>query len=501
MSQLATGWHAARRRPWPVGERNIWLATMALFAPALGGLVARWPMPTLIMFAALALFLGAAWSREFALGAILVSSLVMLGIEYWLRLPPQASLLTKGLIGLFVLTVVLDLGPRNPLRVPAPLIMLVAVLALSALFGAANRFLAFQALAAYIAGPVAYVAIVHARVTIRSLRRLALIVLAIVVGQAPIVIAQARFAASVDNIGGTFGHLGGTSLQAVVMAFAWTIAIALLIDRNRGWLLPVGLGIAAVLLISEAKAGFLFCALGTIVVGLTRAIANPRRALLMLSSYVAIGVAALAALFAGYIFVGSLLPGGETMAKYWLAFLANPSAMVDYLFSYGPGGEAGRLEGVRLVLSQGRTIADLLIGRGLGLLSSSALLGQTGLSSSQFSGTFDWTTSATRSLLETGLLGVLLYIAVIGSACRDVVRSWASRADELGVAVGAAAVGAAAVYVAAALYGRAWFTDATAVLFWCLMGMAVKWGRLRREESGRGDGFSTAAADRADLLE
>ncbi len=395
---------------------------------------------------------------------------------------------------------VLDLGPGNPLRVPVPLIMLMAVLAVSAAFGAGGRFVAFQSLAAYIAGPIAYVAIVHSSITMRSLKRLALIVLAIVVAQVPIVMVQARFAVNVDRIGGTFGNLGGTSLLAVVMAFAWTIAVALLFGRKRVWLLPVGLAIAAVLLISEAKAGFVFCALGTIAVGLTKAVAKPRRGAFVLLQYGAISAAALAALFVGYRYVGSLLPGGQTMASYWLAWLKDPSAITGYLFSYGRGGQAGRLEGVRLVLNQSRTIADLLIGRGLGLLSSSALLGQTGLSS-EFVGTFDWTTSATKSLLETGLLGILLYLVAVGFACGAVVRSWASRVDELGVAVGAAAVGSAAVYVAAALYANAWFTDAIAVLFWCLMGMAVKWGRLRLADPDRGHTFSTATAGRAGLLE
>jgi len=482
VSSSAKGGDAARALDWTASERHIWLATMLLLAPGLGCVAGRWPMPSLLVFAVLAFSVGTVWSREFALGAILVSSLLMLGIASWFGLPAQASLLTKALIGLFALTVVLDLGPDNPLRVPISVTMLVAVLAVSAAFGAGDRFRAFQSLGAYIAAPVAYVAIVNSRIAMRSLRRVALVVSAIVVAQVPIVIVQARFTANVDRIGGTFGYLGGTSLQAVVMALAWTIAVALLSGRKRVWLMPVGLAIAVVLLISEAKAGFVFAALGTIAVGLTRAVASPRHGALVLLKYGAISAAALAALFGGYLYVGSLLPGGQTMATFWLAWMKDPSAIMNYLFSYGPGGQAGRLEGIRLVLNQSRTIADLLIGRGLGLLSSSALLGQAGMSSSGFSGTFDWSTSATRSLLETGLLGVLLYLVAIGSACRAVVRSWASRADELGVAVGAAAVGSAAIYVAAALYANPWFTDATAVLFWCLLGMAVKWGRLRQAE-------------------
>ena len=128
---MAKGGDATGVPRWTAGERYIWLATMALIAPAVGGLVGRWPMPSLVVFAILVLSIGTASSRGFALGAILVSSLVMLSITSWFGLPVETSLLTKALIVLFALTVVLDLGPRNPLRVPMSMIMLAAVLATS----------------------------------------------------------------------------------------------------------------------------------------------------------------------------------------------------------------------------------------------------------------------------------------------------------------------------------------------------------------------------------
>jgi len=465
-------------RGWSARNSHVQLATV-LLALAMGYLVARWPMPSLAVFAVLALALATVLSREFALGAILVSSLLMLSVTSWLGLPVQAALLTKALVGLFALTVVLDLGPGNPLRVPWSLMMLSAVLVVSAVFGAGNRFLAFQALAAYLVAPVAYVAIVHSNITTGSLRRLALVVAAIMIVQLPIVMIQARFIANVDRIGGTFSAAGGTSIQAVVMGVVWTIAVALLFGRRRAWLLPVGLAIAAVLMISQAKAGFLFAALGTAAVGLAEAIAIPKRGAHVLPLYGALSAAAVAALFGAYLYFGRLLPGGQAASGYWTAWLSNPMAIRDYLFSYGSGGQAGRLEGVRLALSRSGAIANLLIGQGLGVLSTSALLGQNVTSSSAYGTSFDWATSATRWLLEVGVMGTLLYIVAIGAAVGAVVKSWARRADELGVAIAAAAVGSAAIYVAAALYAAPWNWDAIAVPFWCLLGMAVKWGRLR----------------------
>ena len=186
---------------WTAGGRRFWLA-MALVVPALGFLVGQWPVPTLVVFVVLGLTIGTVGSREFALGAILVSSLVMLSVNAWFRLPVQTALLTKALVGLFASTVLLDIGAKNPLRVPMPLIMLVVVLVVSALFGADSRFLAFQALASYVAGPLAYVAIVHSNITVRSLRRLAVMVLIVVMAQLPLVLLQARFTANVNLIGG-----------------------------------------------------------------------------------------------------------------------------------------------------------------------------------------------------------------------------------------------------------------------------------------------------------
>jgi hypothetical protein len=235
------------------------------------------------------------------------------------------------------------------------------------------------------------------------------------------------------------------------------------------------LAIAAVLLTSQTWSGFLFALLGTIGVGLTRLAANPKRGASALLQYGVVIVATIAILYIGYSAVGANLPGG-------LSGLT-PSAIRGYLFSYNVNGNAGRFEGIRLILSQPSTTADLLIGRGTGLLTRSALLGQSAVSSSaSIGGALDRATSATKSLYEIGVLGTLLYVVAVASAAGAVVRSWTSRRDELGIAVAGAAVGSAAIYIASAIYMTAWTTDAVAVLFWCLMGMAVKWGRLRSAE-------------------
>lgn len=465
---------------WTVDDPRIARITV-LLALTLGFLVARWPMPVLALFVVAALAIGVASSREFALGAILVSSLTMLSVMSWFGLPARTGLLTKAVIGLFVLTVLLDLGPKNPLRVPSPLTVLVAVLAVSAAVTSGSVFVAFYALAVILAAPVAYVAILHSTITMQSLRRLALIVLVIGVAQVPLVLVQSRYLPHVDLMGGTFGDVGGTHIQSVVMGFAWTIAVALLFGRRRIWLLPVVLAIATVLLVSEAKAGFVFAVIGTISVGLAKAIANPKHGVPALVKYGTIAAVAVGTLFGAYLFLGALLPGGQQSASSWVTFLTNPAAVRNYLFSYDELGNAGRLEGTRLVLSQPSTTADLLIGRGIGLLTRAGLLGRAEVASSaSFSGALDRATSMTKSLYEIGLLGTLLYCAVVGSAVGAVAKSWTSRTDELDVAVVAAAAGSAVVYVAAALYYAPWTTDAIAVPFWCLMGMAVKWGYLRQ---------------------
>ena len=50
----------------------------------------------------------------------------------------------------------------------------------------------------------------------------------------------------------------------------------------------------------------------------------------------------------------------------------------------------------------------------------------------------------------------------------------------------AAAVGTAVVCVFSAFYMGSWNTDAIAVLVWCLMGMAVKWGLLQSAQAEPG---------------
>jgi hypothetical protein len=107
------------------------------------------------------------------------------------------------------------------------------------------------------------------------------------------------------------------------------------------------------------------------------------------------------------------------------------------------------------------------------------------LSSASMAGALGRATSAARSLYEIGLLGTALYLVAIGSAAGAVVKAWKSTQDDLSIAVGAAAVGSAVIYAFSAFYMTSWITDAVAVLFWCLMGMAVKWGHLRAAESSR----------------
>jgi hypothetical protein len=167
------------------------------------------------------------------------------------------------------------------------------------------------------------------------------------------------------------------------------------------------------------------------------------------------------------------------MATYWLAWLKDPSAIMAYLFSYGPNGQAGRFESVRLALTQSRTAADLLIGQGPGTLSSSALLGQTAIAAGA---AFDWTTSATRALLETGGLGLAFMVVAICYAVFAVGKPWKWREDPVGAGVTAAAAGMAAIYFAAAFYAEPWFGEPIGVVFWCVLAMAVKWGRLRLVE-------------------
>jgi hypothetical protein len=457
---------------------RLWMVAVAI--AVLAGAAVVW-VPTLgLLVVGLLVFAAAtALSPGFALGSILVSALIMLGLQSLLGLPVQAMLFTKLLIGVFALSVLVQLrrGRNLPVHLAAT-IAWIAVLAISATVGVSDRVLSLQALWAYVCGPVAFLAIVLSDISVRSLRRISIVIGCIAVAELPIVLYQNAFVAtSVDRIGGTFGMVGGTSIVAIVMGFVWTVAVAVLTDHKRRWLIPIALAVATILLVSQAKAGFLFCAIGTIAVGLTRG-ARTRRFATVSIQYVGMAAAAVATLFAGYTYAGAVLKGGEQAAALALADIGSERAIMRYLFSYGPQGQAGRLEGVRLALNQGRSaLADGLIGKGPGLFSYSALFGGSSALQLATGTIFDWSTSLTRSILETGILGTLLYVGVVGSAVWTVVDSWRSRSSALAASVVAACVGLATVYLVSGLYAAAWHTDAVAVVFWCLMGMAAKWGQ------------------------
>ena len=160
--------HAFDRLPKGV---RFWTAVVSL-ATVVGFSVAIWPIPSFAVIAILGLMISVMTSRGFAIGAFLMTSMVTLGAISWLGFPSQAALLTKVLIGLFVLGVMLDWTPERHLEIPVVFIMLAAVLVISAIFGSGGRFLAAQAMGAYLAAPLAYLGVIHSNLSIATLRRL-----------------------------------------------------------------------------------------------------------------------------------------------------------------------------------------------------------------------------------------------------------------------------------------------------------------------------------------
>jgi len=459
----------------------MWFATigLAIVAAVASGFA---PAPAILLFAVVVVVAASVLRPGFALGAVVFSALIMSGLQTAITLPTQASLLTRVFIAVFALSTMLRL--RRGMRVSAhltPFIIWAGILAVSTMVAVSDRILSLQGFWTYLCGPVAFLAILYSDLCESTLKKLSLAIAGLMALQLPVVLYQNLFVATkVDEIGGTFGKVGGTSLQAIIMGFTWTVAIALLAGKRRVWLVPIAAAVVTVLLVSEAKAGFLFCAIGTVAAGLAIGVLTRRFATVSIK-YTAIAAGAVAALFAGYAYAGSVLKGGERGAINLLASMSTSGAVVRYLFSHGPQGQAGRLEGVRLALMQGRSaLADALIGRGPGLLSSSTLLGGTSAFLAATGATFEWATSLTRSILETGILGTLTYAVVVAAAVWTVSDSWKPRVGELGTAVVAACVGLAAVYLVAGVYASAWHSDAVAVTFWCVMGIAAKWGQVRR---------------------
>lgn len=468
--------------------------SLAVVAAVASGLA---PAPAILIFALIVVVAASVLRPGFALGAVVVSALIMSGLQTTITLPSQASLLTRAFIAVFALSTLLRLrrGSRTSAHL-TPFIIWAGILLVSTLVAASDRILALQGFWTYLCGPAAFLAILYSDLCEKTLARVSMAIGALIVLQLPVVLYQNLFVATkVDEIGGTFGKIGGTSLQAIVMGFAWTVAVALVNGKRRIWLVPIAVAVATVLLVSEAKAGFLFCAIGTIAVGLATGVLTRRFATVSIR-YAAIAAGAVAALYAGYAYAGSVLKGGERGAINLLASMSTTGSVVRYLFSHGPQGQAGRLEGVRLALMQGRSaLADALIGRGPGLLSSSTLLGGTSAFLAATGATFEWSTSLTRSILEIGILGTAMYALVVVAAAWTASDSWKPRVEAISIPLVAACVGLATVYLVAGVYAAAWHSDAVAILFWCVLGIVAKWGQLRRAaSSGSGEGAPSGPA-------
>jgi hypothetical protein len=454
------------KRAWALAGGIVALA-FALFA---GYRIGNGSYAEAAVLAAVPLALLLAQSEWSLVAAALVAAYLGPGVQYLLGAGSQVlvSYIPKALVVALFFAVLLRLSKTQRQAHIFPILIVWLVLLLVSAFVHGFNALSAQAFVGFAIAPLAFMVVSNASPSRRGMKGVIATLAAMLVLQLGFVLLQSvgGLAPSIDQVSGTLGR-SATTFLGVLMAAVFAVATVRLFAGYRRWAIAAVLCASVVMILSEAKAGFLLAGIGT-VVGLA-ALAWRRRSTRLAIASLLVGLVPVAVLYFYYYFVDA----GRADAGGTFAFLTSPSQMVAYLFSSSARGQAGRLGGLSLVFAQSPTLADLALGKGVGALSTSSVVGTVDASALQLQATFGWATSAGRMLIEAGLLGLVSFIvAAADAARRAAVAVWnggSRHADWLG----ASACALAAVFIAGGFYTSAWTFDATGFSYWILLGMLV----------------------------
>jgi hypothetical protein len=321
--------------------------------------------------------------------------------------------------------------------------------------------------------PLLFLGVLNIRKGQRFDKRILSFLLFFIALQFPVVVVQKfiYWHVSPDRVGGTLRYAGGTHLIAMLMSQFWCFVLALfLLSRKRTIahymllllpFIPLGLG--------SANAGFLFAmGSGAVIYGVYFFFLRAGGMLRKLTGFVTILLPILFALF----FLTYLLPRFDPKFS---RVSAEAISSVDGMIRYMTGHQkeyrnttlytpANRLEQVKIVAS---ITKNIYLGNGLGSLNDSPLLG---LSNATFPQAYrlvlSWATSLTEFLLETGVVGVFLYVAAILSFAVKAFAIVRRSKDEFWRIYSLGFIGMAAVIVVASLYADAWKGYPVAGSFW-----------------------------------
>lgn len=351
---------------------------------------------------------------------------------------------------------------------------------------------ALQSVVGYSIGPLLMFAIMNSQLTPSQesglLRTLAILVAI----QIPVVTIQKiiYFDGNPDRVGGTFGR-AGTQFLGVFMAMVWCMLVAaVVVYHHRRLILALSVPLLA-MAAGEVKAGFVLAAIGTVTMLVARLLSRTRDSgtgVLAGLAFAPVGFILLV-----YEFAPWLVATYSGVGLSGRSIFTNLDAATAYLSAYGTGGQAPRLEGIRMIFTDVMSYG-VGLGHGPGAMSSSSLVGDVS-TSYEVTVLYGWSTSAMRYLFETGPVGLLVFLFALGMLVRLAIgllrkaETRHSRSLALGFA------GAVAVFVTGGFYTAAWEFAGTAVPFWCVAGLLARYSsRIPRDPQGRGSSGGVEAA-------
>lgn len=417
------------------------------------------------------------------MAAAVMAAVLLPGLLWWFSLPQLLQYVPDGLVSIFAIVTLSGVllrrvTPRMATSVLLLLIPLAVVLAVQEI----HSPVAVQAALALMIGPAMLFGAANA--SERALRAPLVACGGILLFQTVVVLAQrfGGFYTVADRVGGTFGRAGTSSL-AVVAAGLWVAVVTIAIVRRSKKAAVLSFLPLVAMALGEAKAGFFMAAAGIAVVGaammLRRGTWRAGIAAMLLALLPVVGA------YVGYRYFSSFLFGDATAGSWFIDWTTNPSRVSGYLLG-SQEGQAGRVAALELAW---RDIADqgrLLVGNGLGSLSTSGALGEGLATRFTLTTQLGWAPSAARMVFETGLLGLGGFIGLVCSA--SVIALQLRRAESATLrALGLAAPGLATVFLFGGFYTSAWHTRAVAIPFWLVMGIACGLAlRRRRSKTGVG---------------
>lgn len=452
-----------------IGARPVALGALVL-ALLLGLAIGTERTLLLVPFLALAGAAVAMWRPVWVLGAIVVLGFSVDYVVYLLNLPSTLTYSVDGLILILALVVMAQSALRGDLRVGSPVLILWAVMLVFALlFGQRRDVYALQSLVGYAVLPLLFLAVINMEMSASAERRIAKILLVLALIQAPVALIQ-KYGfgiTDVDQLGGTLGR-AGTTQMATLMAGLFVFLLSYIATHRRWRWSPALLIPIIAMLVSEAKAGFVFAALGGVVV--VALLVWQRASISSVGFTLASIVLPLAAVYAAYTYFPAVFLPDPTISSNFLRALFTKEGLLEYMGGYSSSGQALRTTVFEIVGTKLKEMGALPLGAGPGALSTSALFGESAQPIVQG---LSWFSSAGRYMLETGLIGLSFFcVAVVHviARCRGLIRT-----EQIGPRIlGMTLFGSGVIFLAGGFYSTTWHAKATAVSFWVLAGLAFR---------------------------